>query len=66
MPFGLCNAPATFQRLMDRVLAGMQWETCLVYLDDIIVLGSDVPQMLQWLGQVFSCSPPGQTETKTI
>ena len=54
MPFGLCNAPATFQRLMDRVLAGMQWETCLVYLDDIIVLGSDVPQMLQRLGQVFS------------
>jgi hypothetical protein len=54
MPFGLCNAPATFQRLMDRVLAGMQWETCLVYLDDIIVLGSDVPQTLQRLGQVFS------------
>lgn len=42
MPFGLCNAPATFQRLMDRVLAGMPWETCLVYLDGIIVLGKDV------------------------
>lgn len=53
MPFGLCNAPATFQRLMDRVLVGLQWETCLVYLDDIIVLGSDVEQMLQRLGQVF-------------
>ena len=38
MPFGICNALATFQRLMDRVLAGLQWETCLVYLDDIIVL----------------------------
>lgn len=53
MPFGLCNAPATFQRLMDRVLAGMQWETCLVYLDDIIVLARDVPEMLQRLSQVF-------------
>lgn len=53
MPFGLCNAPATFQRLMDRVLAGMQWETCLVYLDDIIVLARDVPEMLQRLNQVF-------------
>ena len=39
MPFGLCNAPATFQRLMDMVLAGIQWSSCLVYLDDIIVVG---------------------------
>lgn len=39
MPFGLCNAPVTFQRLMDLVLAGLQWEHSLVYLDDVIVLG---------------------------
>ena len=39
MPFGLCNAPVSFQRLMDLVLSGLQWSQCLVYLDDIIVLG---------------------------
>ena len=37
MPFGLSNAPATFQRLMDRILNGLLWKSCLVYLDDIIV-----------------------------
>lgn len=37
MPFGLMNAPSTFQRMMDCVLRGLSWRTCLVYLDDIIV-----------------------------
>ena len=37
MPFGLCNAPATFQRFMDVVLAGFKWVCTLVYLDDVVV-----------------------------
>ena len=37
MPFGSCNSPTTFQRLMELVLAGLHWSTCLVYLDDIII-----------------------------
>ena len=39
MPFGLCNAPATFERLMELTLSGLTWKCCLVYLDDIIVYG---------------------------
>lgn len=37
MPFGLVNAPGTFQRVMDCVLRGLTWQMCLVYLDDVIV-----------------------------
>lgn len=54
MPIGLCNAPATFPRFMDHVLVGLLWETCLVYLDNIIVLGWDSTQMLERLEQVFA------------
>ena len=39
MPFGLANAPATFERLMERVLSGLPPELCLVYLDYLIVHG---------------------------
>ena len=53
VPFGLCNAPATFSRLMDRVLAGLHWETCLFYLDDIIVFSYSWEEHLARLRQVF-------------
>ncbi|XP_017474733.1 PREDICTED: RNA-directed DNA polymerase homolog [Rhagoletis zephyria] len=49
MPFGLCNAPATFERLMERVLKGLHWKTCLVYLDDIIVIGKNFKDHLHKL-----------------
>ena len=37
MPFGLCNAPATFQRLIQNCLGKMNFTYCLIYLDDMIV-----------------------------
>ena len=53
MPFGLCNAPTKFERLMDRVLQGLQWSRCLVYLDDIISFGSTFGNALDNLTLIF-------------
>jgi hypothetical protein len=53
MPFGLCNAPATFERLMEFVLRGLTWKTCLVYLDDVMVVGSTFGEHLKNLNEIF-------------
>ena len=53
MPFGLCNVLATFERLMDRVLQGLRWSRCLVYLDDIISFGTMFDDALDNLTLIF-------------
>ncbi|GBN71776.1 Retrovirus-related Pol polyprotein from transposon 297, partial [Araneus ventricosus] len=53
MPFGLCNAPATFERLMETVLRGLTSEACLVYLDDIIIVGRTFQEHLNNIRKVF-------------
>ena len=55
MPYGLCNAPATFERLMENVLRDLIDKACLVYLDDIVVYGSTVFETLTNLQKVFDC-----------
>lgn len=50
----LCNAPATFERLMDLVLAGLQWTTCLVYLDDVITVDKTFAEHLGNLRSVLT------------
>ena len=40
MPFGLCNAPATYCRVMNLILRGLTWEIVLAFLDDILVMGA--------------------------
>ena len=51
---GLCNAPATFEQITDRVLCGMRWSRCLVYLDDVISFGKSVPEALARLEEVLA------------
>ena len=53
MPFGLSNSCGTFQRTMELALQGLQWETCLVYIDDIIVYGRDFDEHMQRVEQVL-------------
>jgi hypothetical protein len=53
MPFGLCNAPATFERLMEQVLVGLPTSTALVYLDDILIPARSFSQQMSNLREVF-------------
>ncbi|GFY06605.1 retrovirus-related Pol polyprotein from transposon 17.6 [Trichonephila clavipes] len=53
MPFGLCNAPATFECLMETVLGGLTYEACLVYLDDIIIVGRSFEEHLKNIRRVL-------------
>ncbi|GBM91058.1 Retrovirus-related Pol polyprotein from transposon 297, partial [Araneus ventricosus] len=53
MPFELCNAPATFERLIETELRGLTSEACLVYLDDIITVGRTSKKLLNNIRRVF-------------
>lgn len=53
MPFGLKNAPATFQRLMDNVLMGLLGNVCFVYLDDIVIYAESLEEHKLKLNQLF-------------
>ena len=53
MAFGLCYTSGTFQGLMEFVLSALQWQTCLIYLDDVIVFEWDFEEHLGKLREVF-------------
>lgn len=54
LPVGLCNAGATFERVMKGVLGNLKWQNCICYLDDVIIFGSDFQTTLDNLRAVFS------------
>lgn len=51
---GLCNAPATFMRLMHHVLGDLMWTVCMSYLDDVIIFSPTFEDHLRHVEQVFS------------
>ena len=53
MPFGLANAPATFERLMEQILQGLPWTVCLVYLDDVVMHAKTLADEFENLRTVF-------------
>ena len=53
MPFGLCNAPPTFQRLMLNCLGELNLTYCLIYLDDVIIFSQTEEEHLEWMRVVF-------------
>lgn len=53
MPFGLKNAPATFQRLIDNVLPDEINKICVVYLDDILIFSTSLQEHISNIERVF-------------
>jgi hypothetical protein len=53
LPFGLCNAPARFQAMMNRVLAPYLGKFCLVYLDDILIWSQTADEHLDHIRLVL-------------
>ena len=66
MPLGLCNAPTTFQRVMEIAMAGMQWTCCLAYLDDVVIYLGNIDEHIEiikhglplkkesWISRIYS------------
>jgi hypothetical protein len=65
MPFGLRNAPAQFQRMMDTILGSLRWEAALCYIDDVLVFSDTWEQHLAHLRRLFtSCKEAGLVFSK--
>ena len=75
MPFGLTNAPAIFQHLMETCLGNLQFQWCIIYLDDIIIFAATPKEHLERLScsafvamklPDWSCNPPSVSFSKSM
>jgi hypothetical protein len=53
MPMGLKSAPKTFQRVMELALQGLQWQSCLIYLDDVVIFSKTFDEHIERLSTVL-------------
>ena len=53
LPFGLKNAPAHFQKMMEIILSGLHWKRCIIYIDDIILFSTTFDDHLTTIREVF-------------
>ncbi len=64
MPFGLCNAPATFQRMMDEVLEEVGWKIGRDYIDDLIIGSKSFEEHLEHIERLFGCLQKAKLQVK--
>lgn len=65
MPFGLCNEPATFQRAMQSVLVGLEWQNYFVYIDDILIASTTLEEHLHPSRTGVCLTEGGQSTAET-
>lgn len=58
-PFGLQNTPATFQQALDTILSRVRQMTCLVYIDDVVILSENDCQHVEDIQEGAGTTPPG-------
>lgn len=66
MSFGLCNAPSTFERLIETVFRGLSLKTALGYLDDVIVHGKTFEKELQRLKHLFQALRDAKLKSEEV
>lgn len=54
MPFGLKNAPRTFQKLMDKILSGLQGIEMFMYMDDVVIYSKSLQEHMNKFTKLFN------------